>query len=349
MPTDRAVLILAGGAGTRLWPLSTDARPKQFLRIFDGQSLLQKTWGRLRRQTSADLMFVSTNERYAPLVRELLPDLPPDNILVEPARRNTAPAIATCCASIAMRHPAATVGIFPSDHWIGDETAFEETVTRAFAFAESSDYLVTIGLQPTEPNTGYGYLELDETLEAPISRLARFVEKPDRNRAEAFIAAGNFLWNGGMFVWKLETFAAALRAAAPEIHDLAERFAAEQDPAVAIGHFESMPSISIDYALMEKATKVATVRADMGWSDVGSWSSAMRLMSPSTVSVFTSGAENVFAHSETGRPVAIIGARDLVVIDSADGVLILDASSSEELANVVRQIVESGDQSPKTR
>lgn len=339
MPDSRAVLILAGGAGTRLWPLSTDERPKQFLRIFDGESLLQKTWRRLEHQAGADRIFVSTNERYAPLVREQLPALLPDNVLVEPARRNTAPAIAACCATIALRHPDATVGIFPSDHWIGDEASFEATVRRAFDFAESSTHLVTIGLEPTEPNTGYGYLELAEPIEGPVFRLARFVEKPDRRRAEEFIAAGNFLWNGGMFVWNLGVFADALRDAAPGIADLSARFAAERDPSKARAIFESMPSISIDYALMEKAKKVATVRADFGWSDVGSWSAAARFMSPSTTSVHLAGTTNVFAHSETGRPLAVVGARDLFVIDSPDGVLVLDASSSEELSNVVKAIV----------
>jgi mannose-1-phosphate guanylyltransferase len=340
MPGERAILILAGGAGTRLWPLSTDERPKQFLRVFDGESLLQKTWTRLARQTSPDLIHVSTNERYAPMVREQLADLSPDNILVEPARRNTAPAIAACCAAIGSRHPGVTVGIFPSDHWIGDDEAFDETVRRAFAFADSSDHLVTIGLEPTEPNTGYGYLELAEAIDGPVFRLSRFVEKPDRARAEAFIRSGTYLWNGGMFVWSIRSFESALSSACPEIAEIAKRFAAEDDPSRATAIFESMPSISIDYALMEKAPRVATVRGDFGWSDVGSWSAAARFMSPSVVSVHQSGTDNVFAHAETGRPVAIVGARDLFVIDSPDGVLVLDTSSSEELANVVRQIVE---------
>ena len=340
MADSRAVLILAGGAGTRLWPLSTDARPKQFLRVFDGESLLQKTWRRLARLTETARIFVSTNERYAPLVREQLPDLVPDNVLVEPARRNTAPAIAACCATLRRLHPDATVGIFPSDHWIGREDAFVETVRRAFTFAESSDHLVTIGLEPTEPNTGYGYLELAEPIDDPVFRLARFVEKPDLATAEQFLAAGSFLWNGGMFVWKLDTFDAALEEAAPDIAGIARRFADERDPARAAAIFESMPSISIDYALMEKASRVATVRADIGWSDVGSWSAAARLMSPSTLSVHQRGTSGVFAHSETGRPVAIVGAKNLFVIDSPDGVLVLDASASEELSAVVREIEE---------
>jgi len=338
MTLDRAILILAGGAGTRLWPLSTEDRPKQFLRIFDGESLLQKTWTRLARQAPQERIFISTNERYAPLVREQLTDLAPDNILMEPARRNTAPAIACCCAMIRRRHPRATVGIFPSDHWVGKDDEFDETVKRAFAFAESSEHLVTIGLQPTDPNTGYGYLELADAIEDPVFRLARFVEKPNREKAEEFVASGDFLWNGGMFVWSLATFDRALSAAAPEIAALAKSFAGTSNDAEAKAVFESMPSISIDYALMEKAPNVATVRADIGWSDVGSWAAAARFMSPEIASVHQRGTENVFVHAETGRPVAIVGAENLFVIDSPDGLLVLDASSSEELSNVVGEI-----------
>ena len=255
----RAALILAGGAGTRLRPLSSDENPKQFLPIFGGKSLIQLTWERLEPVIAPEHIFVSTTEQYATKCRAHLPQLRPENIIAEPARRNTAPAIALSCFAIESAIGPCTIACLPSDHHIANPREFVRILERAYEHAESSEDLVTIGIEPTEPHTGYGYLELGDEIAPGVIRLRRFMEKPSRERAEEFLRSGNFAWNGGMFIWRSDVFRRSLERAAPEI------------AGVRFDTYEAMPNISIDYALMEKAPNVATIRGEFGWSDVGSW------------------------------------------------------------------------------
>jgi mannose-1-phosphate guanylyltransferase len=255
----RAAVILAGGAGTRLRPLSSDENPKQFLKLFDGKSLIQLTWDRVARLLPAEAIIVSTNEQYADKSREHLPDLPCDNVLAEPARRNTGPAIALCTFLIEQRLGPCVVSFLASDHFIGNEAEFVRVLDRAYSFAEENDTLMTIGIEPDEPNTGYGYLELGEPLGDEVLRVRSFREKPDLATAEEFLRAGNYAWNASMFVWRTDVFRRELEAAAPQL------------TGVTMETYGEMPSISIDYALMEKAPRVATIRGNFGWSDVGSF------------------------------------------------------------------------------
>jgi mannose-1-phosphate guanylyltransferase len=261
----RAAVILAGGSGTRLRPLSSDENPKQFLKLFEGQSLLQKTWSRLRRLLEPEAIFVSTNEVYRNKCIEHLPEMPQQNVITEPARRNTAPAIALSTFTIADRMGDATVAFLPADHYIADETEFVRVLDRAFQFAESHDDFVTIGIKATEPNTEYGYLELGDVIEPGVIRLRRFMEKPSREKAEEFLRAGNFAWNAGMFVWRTSVFRKELERVAPEL------------ARVTLQNYETMSSISIDYAVMEKAARIATLPGDFGWSDVGSFEALERV------------------------------------------------------------------------
>lgn len=333
----RAVLILAGGAGTRLWPLSTDDHPKQFLRIFGGRSLLERTFDRLSKVVPAEQIFISTNERYRAAVAEQLSLVSQERILVEPARRNTAPAIAICTEMIRSQMGDSVIGVFPSDHSVGQQEAFVTAVERAMQYAETHDAIGTIGLDPSEPNTGFGYLELGDAAAAGVVRVRRFVEKPDLERAKEFVASGRHVWNGGMFVYRASVFAALLEKMAPEVASLAQRYvasSAEERSAV----YERMPSISIDYAVMEKAPDVVTVRGDFDWSDVGSWSAVASLTKSFASGRLITKESDAFVHSTSGRPVVVVGASDLVIVETERGILVIRKGDSEKLSAIVKEL-----------
>lgn len=319
----RAALLLAGGAGTRLWPVSSEARPKQFLPLFEGRSLLRMTWERVREAQ----VFVSTHERYRELVLETLPELPPDHVLTEPSRRGNAAAITLCCKEIAARLGDPAIACLPSDHFIRDEAEFRRVLDAAFAHAEVSDDLVTIAITPAGPETGYGYLELGEELGGGVIPLRRFVEKPDLARAIEFVESGRYAWNAGMFIWRASVFAAEMRRAAAELAGVTRE------------NYERMTVTSIDFALMEKAARVVAVKGDFGWSDVGNWAAIAAILGrTSGARLVVESGSNVFGFSATGRPIVTVGVDNVIVVESEEGVLVIDPRRAELLSSAVKKL-----------
>ena len=274
------VVIMAGGIGSRFWPYSRQQRPKQFQDILGtGHTLIQQTVRRFEGLCPAAHIFIATNEAYAGLVAEQLPQLPTANILQEPALRNTAPCIAYACYRIAAQDPEARIIVAPADHVIDEPEAFRANLRTAVDLVAQDDWLVTLGIRPTYANTGYGYIQRSENPFAEgIYQVARFTEKPDLITAERFLASGDFLWNAGIFIWSAQSIQRAFAAFTPALHQtfsqLAPHFGTAQEAAQLAAVYPTCQSISIDYAVMEQAQNVAVIPADFGWSDLGTWKSA---------------------------------------------------------------------------
>jgi mannose-1-phosphate guanylyltransferase len=349
-----AIVIMAGGAGTRFWPLSRRSRPKQLLPLLDGGSLLAATAARLRPLVPSARTLVVTGAEIAAAVRAELPDLPADNILVEPTGRDTAACVGWVAWRLAAARPEAVMLVVPSDHVIPDDGAFRRALAAAAATAHACGGLVTIGLRPTRPETGYGYLELGEAA-GPIGghevfRVARFVEKPARERAEAMLAAGHFRWNGGMFAWTAAAIRDAIRAHLP---GLAAGLDAMMTDAAAIGeeaavarHYPTLERVSIDFGVMEKARDVRAVAVEFEWSDVGSWLGLAEVLSPAggevrlgdVLAANTDG--NVLVSD--GPLVAAVGVRDLVVVATRDAVLVVPRDQCQRVKELVEALRAAG-------
>ena len=280
MNNNRYCVIMGGGVGSRFWPYSREGLPKQFIDFFGiGRSLLQMSYDRVKNIVPKENVIIVTNERYAPMVREQLPDLGDSQILLEPARRNTAPCIAWASYHIAAINPDASVMVAPSDHLILKEDEFERCMERGFEFVEKEDALLTLGIKPCRPETGYGYIQVDKRCEEDemISTVKTFTEKPNEELAKVFIATGEFFWNSGIFLWSVKSILKAINSFAPEIAVQFEKgkdvFATEKEKEYINQNFEGCPNISIDFAVMEKAPNVFMECVDIGWSDLGTWGS----------------------------------------------------------------------------
>lgn len=350
-------IILSGGAGSRLWPVSREALPKPFIALPDGETLLQKTLKRAIELPGVEHVLTVTNRDYYFLTRDEYESHADDadgngivhDYLLEPMGRNTAPAIAAAALHAARKHGEDVILlVLPADHLIKDHASFAQAVAHAQTLALQG-HLVTFGIQPTSPETGYGYIESGAALPGSSGyQVARFVEKPDLATARDYLASGRFTWNSGMFCFTAGAMLAALRACAPEVLAAVEQTLAatalDKDPIVLdAATFAAVPDISIDYAVMERADKVAVVPVSFDWSDIGSWSALAELVAPdergnrASCDTVLLDSDNCFIQSDT-RMVAAIGVDDLLVVDTPDALLIAHNSRAQDVKSVVAQL-----------
>lgn len=343
-------LIMAGGAGTRFWPKSRQAIPKQFLSVSKERSMIQLTVDRLTPLMDIKDVYIVTAESQVSLIKEHLPHLPEDNIIIEPFGMNTAPCIALSVWYLKDRYPQDTpMIVLPADHDIKDEAAFERSMRYAAEKAKL-DGLITFGIVPDYPATGYGYIEAGEELEPGINHVLRFKEKPDLPTAQAFLDQGGFYWNSGMFCWQLSTIIDAFREHQPELSHTADEIAArwqEEGISADISElYKKMPRTPIDRGIMEKADRRFCIPVELGWSDVGSWKALSILASKDSDQNHSKGeliaidATNNF--TDSSKLIAIIGLDELCVIDTEDALLICPKERSEEVRHIVDILKERG-------
>ena len=345
------VAIMAGGIGSRFWPMSRTALPKQFLDILGtGKTLIQQTFDRYRHLIPRDNVYVVTSEEYVEIVKKQLPDLPPENILAEPSRKNTAPCIAYVAFKLLSKDPKALMIAAPADNLILETDEFVKTAKSALHFVDHINALVTIGIKPTHPNTGYGYIQHETAEAAPgVYKVKTFTEKPNVELAKAFIASGDFLWNAGIFTWKVKNIVAALEKYAPELYDL---FAAEKDKfntpeekAVVENIYPQCTNISIDFAVMEKADNVYLIPATFGWSDLGTWNSAWENMDKDYFgnaavgkNIMVVDASNCMVHVPDNKLVLLQGLNDYIIVDTKDVLLICKKNKEQEIKDYVAEV-----------
>ncbi|CAN5327564.1 mannose-1-phosphate guanylyltransferase [soil metagenome] len=350
---DTYALVLAGGSGTRFWPLSRDTRPKQLLQLFGEATLLQQTVSRLSGLLPAENIIVLTNAVQEAGVRAALPQLPHANILAEPAKRDTAPAIALGIGWVAARSPSARMLVLPADHLIQDVAGYQRVLRGALHLATHSDALVTIGIRPTWACPSYGYIErgerfvdspgLDPAIEA--YQVKRFREKPSAELAEQFLAQGGFTWNAGMFIWSIPTVMDQLARHCPELAAFAEEVRQGGDLGATLARaFPQLAPISVDYALMERADRVVNVEATFDWDDVGSWNSVGKYL-PADADGNTTNCETTVVDSENnivfsheGAHIGLVGVRGLIVVQTGDALLIADQDQADKIKLLVEKL-----------
>lgn len=339
-------LILAGGSGTRFWPLSRNARPKQLLDLFGKGTLLEQTIRRLEGLVPFENILILTNDQQVDAVRQVASMLPPENIFAEPAKRDTAPAVALGIGLVAARNPDALMMVLPADQLIQDTETYHSVMRDALATAEKSNGLVTIGIRPTWACPSYGYIERGErasipglSCENPPVEVKRFREKPDTDLAEQFLAQGNFSWNAGMFVWSLPTVINQLSKHAPELARFISELRGSSDlPATVAAQFPRLTPISIDYALMEKAERVLNIEAHFDWDDIGSWISVAKYLEQSGADNRSNqpitqidSENNIVFNALPGTRVALLGVDDLIIVQTPDALLIANRHQADAI------------------
>lgn len=315
------LVIMAGGVGSRFWPMSTSDMPKQFIDVLGvGKTLLQLTFERFEDICPAENTWVVTNKKYRDIVRRQLPGIPEKNILLEPFRRNTAPCIAYVSWHIKVTNPDANVVVTPSDHIVIDKADFKRVVNSCLKFTRETDSIVTLGIKPDHPETGYGYIQADLTTSSPrnpeIYRVDKFREKPDIETATKYIKSNNFFWNSGLFIWRVKTIVDVFRVYQPAINnafeDIKDLLGSEKEQPIVDEIYRNLPNISVDYAIMEKAEEIFVCPSNFGWSDLGTWSSLLK-----------QSKRDLYGNSGIGKDIKFYDSRNCIVhVLQADQVII---------------------------
>ena len=349
----RTALIMAGGKGERFWPRSRVSLPKQFLSLTDdGKTMIQLTVERISPLVNIEDVYIATNKNYKELVKQQLPGIPEENILCEPVGRNTAPCIGLGAAHVAKKYDDATMIVLASDHLIKNNEIFTETFTQACEVAEKGENLVTIGITPNYPETGYGYIKYDQnTKEGSAYAVEKFVEKPVLEVAKEYLADGHYLWNSGMFVWKVSTILNNFKKLLPESYaalmKIKESVGTADEEAVLNKEFMNLEAESVDYAIMEKADNIYIIPGNFGWDDIGSWLAVGRIKKTDDDNNVVNG--NVVAVNTKNcviegadKLIATVGLRDMVVVDTKDATLISTKENAGEIKKVLAKLREIG-------
>jgi len=348
------VAIMAGGIGSRFWPKSRQNYPKQFLDILNtGKTLIQWTFERFASFIPTENIYIVTSHEYAHIVKEQLPELPHENILGEPSRKNTAPCIAYISFKLQQKDPQASLIIAPSDHIITDNLAFTKVCLEALSFVNKHNAFITLGITPSDPNTGYGYIQREQqSVTDNVYKVKTFTEKPNLELAKTFLASGDFLWNAGIFVWQVKNIIHAFEKYMPEMYDV---FMADKDkfntPAEkkALEHIYPLcTSISIDFGIMEKANNVYVIPSSFGWSDLGTWNSAYENMpkdylenAAASSNVLVIDAQKCMIHSSENKLLVLQGLEDFIIVDTDDVLLICKKDKEQEIKEYVAEVKKS--------
>ena len=343
-------ILMAGGVGSRFWPVSTTEFPKQFHDMLgSGHTLIQKTFSRLSQLIPVENILILTNEKYNHIVLEQLPMVKPEQVLLEPAMRNTAPCILYASLKIKKQNPNAVMVVAPSDHWIEDEAVFVRNLQQCFDFCSEENALMTLGIQPTFPNTGFGYIEYDKTDSNAIKKVNQFREKPNCETAKSFIESGNFLWNGGIFIWSVKAIAEAFEKFQPQMNALFmagwDDFNTLKEKSFISENYALAENVSIDYAVMEKAKNVFVLPATFDWNDLGTWGSLHEKLNKddnnnavvNATVLLNNSSSNIISTSKD-KLVIIDGLEDFIVVDKDNVLLIYPKSKEQEIKGIVSQL-----------
>ncbi len=338
-------IVMAGGVGSRFWPVSTTEFPKQFHDMLGaGATLLQKTFSRLSTIVPAENIFILTNERYNDIVLAQLPTAKQRQVLLEPAMRNTAPCILYAAMKIQKENPDAVMVVAPSDHWIEDENAFADDLQTCFDFCESNSALMTLGIEPTFPNTGFGYIEFENS-DKQVKKVRQFREKPDYETAKTFVESGNFLWNGGIFIWSAKSVVDAFAKFQPQMTALFENgksdYNTENEQQFLNENYSTAENVSIDYAIMEKADNVYVLSASFDWNDLGTWGSLHEKLEKDSrnnaivnARVILENASNNMIRTDAKKLIVIDGIDDYIIVDNKDVLLIYPKSKEQDIKRI---------------